>query len=55
MKRGPDKFLCHPDQFRGQLYHAVYVDDFTLVQLTDAMESVFKAIQTISSIKINIQ
>jgi len=55
MGRGTDKSICHPDQFRGQLYRAVYVDGFTLVQFTDAMEGVFEAIQTISSVKIDIQ
>ncbi len=55
MKRGPDKTICHLDQFRGQLYRAVYLDGFTLVQFSDAMQAVFEAIQTISSIEIGAE
>lgn len=55
MKRGPDKNVCHLDQFKGQLYWAVYVDGFTLVQFSDAMEEVFEAIQTISLIEIGAE
>lgn len=55
MKRGPDKIVCHLDQFKGPLYQAVYIEGFTLVQFSDAMEGVFGAIQTISSIEIRVE
>lgn len=54
MKTWPGKSICHPDQFQGQLYQAVYVYGLSLDQLKDAMDGVFEALQTITSIEIKM-
>lgn len=40
------------EQFRGQLYRALYVDGFSLAEFVSAMDGVFKAVQAITFIRI---
>ena len=43
------------EQFKGQFYHSLYVNECTLVQFANMMDNFFKEVQTATGINFQVR